>query len=244
MKSDPAEADKLMKIQRDLDEIKIILDLMNKSFSTEQEMGNCSRNKTIESVLARGERLDSLVEKSSDLSAALASQKAAESLHGIEQSPGSSVMLSPEELRKHEDEDVKVLLATCFYEITRITAPDAPYNDDILRDIFYLIVGTFCGLSDVNSQSFGRRVCILETVAGYRACVVMLDLECDNPITEMFRTFLDVVSDSHEQNTVKSMQTIMTLIIDESEDIQDSLLCVLLSALGRKKTDAAMSACS
>ncbi|KAG6494535.1 VAMP-like protein YKT61 isoform X1 [Zingiber officinale] len=49
---DPAEADKLLKIQRDLDETKIIL------------------HKTIDSVLARGERLDSLVEKSSDLSAA------------------------------------------------------------------------------------------------------------------------------------------------------------------------------
>jgi sister chromatid cohesion protein PDS5 len=36
-------------------------------------------------------------------------------------------------LLKHEDDNVKVLLATCFCEITRITAPDAPYNDDILR---------------------------------------------------------------------------------------------------------------
>ncbi|XP_010539476.1 PREDICTED: VAMP-like protein YKT61 [Tarenaya hassleriana] len=49
---DPAEADKLMKIQRELDETKIIL------------------HKTIDSVLARGEKLDSLVEKSSDLSMA------------------------------------------------------------------------------------------------------------------------------------------------------------------------------
>nr|CDM86925.1 unnamed protein product [Triticum aestivum] len=49
---DPAEADKLLKIQRDLDETKIIL------------------HKTIDSVLQRGERLDSLVEKSSDLSVA------------------------------------------------------------------------------------------------------------------------------------------------------------------------------
>ncbi|KAL5706234.1 VAMP-like protein ykt61 [Ranunculus cassubicifolius] len=49
---DPAEADKLFKIQRDLDETKIIL------------------HKTIEGVLERGEKLDSLVEKSSDLSAA------------------------------------------------------------------------------------------------------------------------------------------------------------------------------
>ncbi|RYR68093.1 hypothetical protein Ahy_A03g014561 isoform E [Arachis hypogaea] len=53
---DPAEADKLLKIQRELDETKIIL------------------HKTIDSVLARGERLDSLVEKSSDLSAASQSE--------------------------------------------------------------------------------------------------------------------------------------------------------------------------
>ncbi|KAK3004772.1 hypothetical protein RJ639_018307 [Escallonia herrerae] len=49
---DPAEADKLLRIQRELDETKIIL------------------HRTIDSVLERGEKLDSLVEKSSDLSAA------------------------------------------------------------------------------------------------------------------------------------------------------------------------------
>ncbi|KAI3722353.1 hypothetical protein L2E82_33389 [Cichorium intybus] len=49
---DPGVADKLLKIQRELDETKIIL------------------HKTIDSVLERGEKLDSLVEKSSDLSAA------------------------------------------------------------------------------------------------------------------------------------------------------------------------------
>ncbi|XP_064946192.1 VAMP-like protein YKT61 isoform X1 [Musa acuminata AAA Group] len=54
---DPAEADKLLKIQRDLDETKILL------------------HKTIDSVLARGEKLDSLVEKSSDLSAASQNNK-------------------------------------------------------------------------------------------------------------------------------------------------------------------------
>ncbi|KAK1685013.1 hypothetical protein QYE76_045861 [Lolium multiflorum] len=37
------------------------------------------------------------------------------------------------ELLKHQDEDVKVLLANCFCEITRITPPEAPYSDDVLR---------------------------------------------------------------------------------------------------------------
>ncbi|XBJ05379.1 hypothetical protein VPH35_024179 [Triticum aestivum] len=96
------------------------------------------------------------------------------------------------ELLKHQDQDVKVLLATCFCEITRITAPEAPYSDDVLRTIFRLIVGTFGGLTDVNSHYFSRRVAILETVARYRACVVMLDLECNDLITDMFRTFLEI----------------------------------------------------
>ncbi|KNC74376.1 hypothetical protein SARC_13073 [Sphaeroforma arctica JP610] len=46
----PAEADKMMKIQQDLDETKVIL------------------HKTIESVLERGEKIDTLVERSEDLS--------------------------------------------------------------------------------------------------------------------------------------------------------------------------------
>ena len=47
---DPGQADSIMKIQRELDETKIVL------------------HKTIESVLERGEKIDSLVEKSNDLS--------------------------------------------------------------------------------------------------------------------------------------------------------------------------------
>lgn len=49
---DPAKADSLYRVQQDLDETKIIL------------------HKTIESVLHRGEKLDNLVQKSSDLSSA------------------------------------------------------------------------------------------------------------------------------------------------------------------------------
>ena len=49
---DPAAADKLAKIQRDLDETKVVL------------------HRTIESVLDRGEKLDALIDKSNDLSMA------------------------------------------------------------------------------------------------------------------------------------------------------------------------------
>ena len=52
LSQDAAQADKLTKIQRDLDETKVTL------------------HQTIEGMLARGEKLENLVDKSSDLSMA------------------------------------------------------------------------------------------------------------------------------------------------------------------------------
>lgn len=52
LSQDPTQADKLSKIQKDLDETKVVL------------------HQTIDSMLQRGEKLDSLVDKSSDLSMA------------------------------------------------------------------------------------------------------------------------------------------------------------------------------
>lgn len=46
--------------------------------------------------------------------------------------PCFNAIVKPE-LLKHQDRDVEVLVATCICEITRITAPEAPYSDEILR---------------------------------------------------------------------------------------------------------------
>nr|XP_043610025.1 sister chromatid cohesion protein PDS5 homolog A isoform X2 [Erigeron canadensis] len=178
-------------------------------------------------------------------------KQAAASLSEIEQSPSKAVLESMQplvtaivkpELLKHHDKEIKLLVATCTCEITRITAPEAPYDDDILKDIFHLIVSTFNGLRDTKGPSFGRRVTILKTVAKYRSCVVMLDLDCEELIKEMFRTFFAVVSDEHSESVILSMKTIMVVLLEESEEINEDLLLIILSVLGRDKRAITMSA--
>ncbi|KAE9591537.1 hypothetical protein Lalb_Chr20g0119541 [Lupinus albus] len=167
------------------------------------------------------------------------------------QSPEASILVSIKpffdaivkpELLKHEDRDVKLLVASSLCEITRITAPEAPYSDDVLKDIFQLIVSTFSGLSDTSGPSFDQRVAILDTLAKYRSCVVMLDLECDDLVNDMFRTFFTVARDDHPESVLTSMQTIMVVLLEESEDIHEDLLSILLSMLGREKRDVTASA--
>ncbi|XP_058199465.1 sister chromatid cohesion protein PDS5 homolog A isoform X2 [Rhododendron vialii] len=178
-------------------------------------------------------------------------KQSATCLSELDQSPRKSVLESMQpfldaivkpELLKHQDREVNLLVATCVCEITRITAPEAPYRDDVLKDIFHLIVSTFSGLSDTSGPSFGRRVIILETVAKYRSCVVMLDLECDDLVNQMFTTFLSVASDDHPDTVRTSMQKIMVVLLEESEDVREDLLLVLLSVLGRNKTDVTLAA--
>ncbi|XP_050288244.1 sister chromatid cohesion protein PDS5 homolog A isoform X1 [Quercus robur] len=178
-------------------------------------------------------------------------KQAATCLSELDQSPSASIMESMQpflnaivkpELLRHQDRDVKLLVATCICEITRITAPEAPYSDDVLKDIFRLIVSTFSGLSDTSGPSFGRRVVILETLAKYRSCVVMLDLECDDLVNEMFSTFFAVASDDHSESVLSSMQTIMVVLLEESEDVREDLLFVILSILGRNRSDITMAA--
>lgn len=56
-----------------------------------------------------------------------------------------------------------------------------------------MIVAAFEKLYDTSSPSYLKRVSILETVAKVRSCVVMLDLECDDLILEMFNHFLKAI---------------------------------------------------
>lgn len=158
----------------------------------------------------------------------------------VQQSPPKSMQnalfssqkaLVSSELLRHSDVDVKVAVASCISEITRITAPEAPYDDEQMKEIFQLIVSSFEELSDMSSRSYNKRTLILETVAKVRSCVVMLDLECDTLIIEMFQNFLKSIRDNHSGNVFTSMETIMILVLEESEDISVELLTPMLASL-------------
>ncbi|KAJ0965897.1 hypothetical protein J5N97_027035 [Dioscorea zingiberensis] len=167
-------------------------------------------------------------------------------LSKVEQSPSSTISTSlfsatkalvSKKIFRHEDKDVKLAVASCISEITRITAPETPYDDDLMKEVFQRIVEAFEKLDDMTSQSYSRRVSILETVAKVRSCVVMLDLELDELILEMFRHFLRTIGSNDSEDVFSSMETIMTLVLEESEDIPSDLLSCLLASVKKDSKD-------
>ncbi|KAG6787874.1 hypothetical protein POTOM_003919 [Populus tomentosa] len=215
-------------------------------------------------------------------------------LANVEQAPPRSMQdallptmkaLISSALLRHSNEDVRFAVACCMSEITRITAPDAPYNDDQMKEIFQLTVASFEKLSQTSGHCYTKAVSILENVARVRSCLVMLDLELDELIIEMFQHFLKFISapsksplhdyissvlvlflfgvqknlenlvgfwmidslvnvwgtiggllpkSNHPKTVILAMETIMTLVIDESEEISAELLTLLLASVKKQ----------
>nr|GEW42447.1 armadillo-type fold [Tanacetum cinerariifolium] len=123
-----------------------------------------------------------------------------------------------DELIKHSDLDVRVAVASCLCEVARITAPDPPYKDEIMK-------------------SYYKSIHILESFAKVKVCLLMLDLKCDDLVLEMFEQFLRNIRTSHPHTVFTAMATIMTLVIEESDKIASELLSVLISHVTKEKQD-------
>jgi len=165
-------------------------------------------------------------------------KQAASSLSEVNQSPTLRSVLGPindvlvqATFLRHKDKDVRLLVSACFSEMMRILAPDPPYSDDVLKDIFKLFVSTFEELDETEGSYFARRVSILETIAKMRCCVIMLDIDCEDLVLEMFQVFFAVVREDHPPSVLQNMTAIMELILEERGDISQALLDVILHNL-------------
>ncbi|KAJ6939281.1 sister chromatid cohesion protein PDS5 [Populus alba x Populus x berolinensis] len=144
------------------------------------------------------------------------------------------------DLIKHTDKEVKLLVAICVSEVFRVLAPEPPFEDKYLRDIFILFLKMFKELSDTASPHFFRRVKVLETVARCKCCVIMLDVDCHDLVLEMFKIFFSSVREHHQQSLIDEILSIMKHVLNEeaSQALLDVILLNLIKE-GKAATPAA-----
>ncbi|XP_074374887.1 sister chromatid cohesion protein PDS5 homolog C-like [Apium graveolens] len=148
--------------------------------------------------------------------------------------PAMKALVS-DRLLKHSNFNVRVSVASCMSELIRITAPDTPYNDNVqMKDIFNLIVMGLGMLSSEDTGRYEKGLRILRNMTNVRAGVLMVDLECGNLIPKMFKLFLDSVRYPHSVVVFRQMESIMTHTLEESEEISDEVLSIILTSVNRK----------
>ncbi|KAF8021641.1 hypothetical protein BT93_G1937 [Corymbia citriodora subsp. variegata] len=149
--------------------------------------------------------------------------------------------LIAEALFKHCNEYVRVTVASCLSEILRITSPVQPYNDYQMKAIFQLIVEALSKLSQPSTRCYEKALCILETIARVKACLLMLDLECEELILQMCQHFWVFTRLNPSAGEYWAIEQIMADILAESEDINPDLLIRLLASVLKENEKVAPS---
>lgn len=142
--------------------------------------------------------------------------------------------LITQDLLRHSEIDVKVSVASCINEITRVTAPNAPYEDEQMKEIFELTVMALEKLSLHSGRCYTKAVSILHNIAAVRSSLVMLDLEFDELIVEMFQLFFNTIKSNHPHSVFSDMEDIMKLVIEETEEIPLELIIPLLNSVKKE----------
>ncbi|KAL8056304.1 hypothetical protein ABFX02_04G110800 [Erythranthe guttata] len=137
-----------------------------------------------------------------------------------------------DKLLKHRDENIQVIVASCLNQATRITAPQQPYMDDQMRDIFRLFMVVLRGqLSRLTGDNYDRAVKILHFMGLGRTVLIMMDLDIDQMIVDMFQFFFDTISPNYPPVIFQYMKDVMTLVIEESDEVSLELLTPLLDSV-------------
>ncbi|XP_031104792.1 uncharacterized protein LOC116009799 isoform X2 [Ipomoea triloba] len=145
-------------------------------------------------------------------------------------------------LLQHADLEVQTSTTYCMSEILRITAPDQPCDDKSIEEFFQLAIMAFRKLANVEDRCYSKAASILQTFAKYRLCVLMLDLELDALILEMFQLFLNSICPDNADALLPFMEAIMTMIIEDSEEISTDLLSILLTS-AKKENQNPLNVC-
>ncbi|CAL4960254.1 unnamed protein product [Urochloa decumbens] len=126
-----------------------------------------------------------------------------------------SKSLAQTTLLNHKDKDVKLLVAVCLIEVMRVLAPDPPFSDERLKEIFRLFISIFADLAETSSPYLTRRMKILENVAALRCSMIMLNIGCEDLILDMIKIFFSLVRQGLQQSVCQAMESIMTQILNE-----------------------------
>ncbi|KAL8723048.1 MAG: hypothetical protein Q9225_000590 [Loekoesia sp. 1 TL-2023] len=147
-------------------------------------------------------------------------------------------LVSPN-LLGHKDKGVKALTASCFVDILRLCAPDAPYTEQQLRDIFNMIIGQILpALADPSNAYNNQHLYVLVSLAQVKSIVLLADIpSADTLIKNVFSIGFDVISGSSksspgeevQKNVEINMTQLLVSLVDESQTLPPEVVDIIVA---------------
>ncbi|KAH0581979.1 hypothetical protein H2248_011642 [Termitomyces sp. 'cryptogamus'] len=131
----------------------------------------------------------------------------------------------------HKDRGVKAYAACCLADMLRLYAPDAPYTQPELRDIFQFFFRQLTnGLKGADESYYNEYFHLLESLSTVKSVVLVCDLpNAEELMAEIFRDCFNLVKRDLPKKVDIFMVDILVALIDEAQVFPNEALEVLLS---------------
>lgn len=128
-------------------------------------------------------------------------------------------------LLKSKDVGVQAFTACCLSDILRLYAPDAPYTDTELTDIFKLFFSQFKLLTDPENGYYIQQTYLITKLLEVRSIVLITDLpNSAKLVEELFQTFYDPANNSFQPRMFNIISGLLGEVIAESDSISMPVL--------------------
>ncbi|AEY98742.1 FAGL076Wp [Eremothecium gossypii FDAG1] len=128
-------------------------------------------------------------------------------------------------LVRSKDTGVQAFTACCLSDVLRLYAPDAPYNEDELAEIFGLFIGQFRLLADPENGYYVQQTYLVTRLLEFRSIVLITDLSGSAKlIEEMFEVFYDKERNTFEPKLTKIIGSLLGETISECDTVSMSVL--------------------
>nr|GAT42782.1 predicted protein [Mycena chlorophos] len=186
-------------------------------------------------LVEKGQTVDALIKKLQSLHNELA---AADQEH-FDPASLSTVRkdLIDKPILLHKDKGVKAYAACCLADILRLTAPDAPYTQAELRDIFQFFFRQLNNnLKGHDPAYYTEYYHLLQSLAEVKSVVLVCDLpNADDIIKEVFTSFFQMVQRDLQKKVEMFLAEILIALIDEAQTIPTDVLDLIMSQFKDKQ---------
>lgn len=132
----------------------------------------------------------------------------------------------------HKDAGVKAYAACCLADLLRLYAPDAPYAENELRDIFQFFFHQLArGLKNgTESPYYNEYFHLLESLSTVKSVVLICDLpNAEELMVEVFRHFFGLVRHELAKKIEIFMADILVALIDECQTLPGEVLEIIMA---------------
>lgn len=127
--------------------------------------------------------------------------------------------LIEDKLLKHPDRSVRLLVVCCCAHILRLFAPEAPYSNEQIYDIFSIAISHLKTLGDTKNAYYSYVFCLVESLATFKSIVLLHNLDNEDLLVTIFRLAFDLVTNPSVSNSPARLHLldILQTLIEEAD---------------------------